>query len=203
MRLPIPLPHRRHRTLPVPGLVLGAAMALTACGGSGFDTKFGDGAEAAEDSSGTSDRAATGGPGMADEEVILDFYQCLRDNGMDVEDPDLSGGQGVRIGGGPGGGAIDPNDPEQMTILEDCRDETGLGGPGGTQGGNFGDNLADPEALIDFASCMRENGVDWPDPTAEGAFQVPEGLDPSSPEVQAASEACRQHLSGGGVMVTR
>jgi len=187
----------RRRTLPAVGLVL-SAMALTAC--SGLETKLGDSAEAAEDSGG----ATTGGPGMADEEVILDFYQCLRDNGIDVEDPDLSGsGGGVRVGGGPGGGAIDPNDPEQMAILEDCRDETGLGGPGGALGGSFGDNLADTEALIDFASCMRENGVDWPDPTAEGSFQVPEGLDPSSPEVQAASEACRQHLSGGGVMVTR
>ena len=67
----------------------------------------------------------------------------------------------------------------------------------------------DEEALLAFASCMRDEGVsEFPDPTvgADGAVQFDgirdSGIDPRSEEFNAAREACQAELGdanfGGG-----
>lgn len=65
---------------------------------------------------------------------FLEFAQCLRDQGLDVEDPDFSElGAGGRPGGGGGGGLFgenfDPQDPANADALEACQDLF-AGGPG-------------------------------------------------------------------------
>lgn len=191
MRFSTPGHRHRRSALPVLGLVLAGVMALSACGDD-------DDAEAAADGGGT---AGGSGSDASGDEVILDFYQCLRDNGLDVEDPDMSGDAGgARIGGSDSG--IDPNNPEHVSAIEDCQAETGLGGPGGVRSGD-GEDIADTETLVEFAACMREHGIDMPDPAANGALQMPEGLNRESPEFEAAVDECRDVLSGGGVTVTK
>jgi hypothetical protein len=74
------------------------------------------------------------------EDTLLEFAACMRDNGYDMPDPDLSfgrrsygdsgGGPGSGPGGGPFGGGLDPEDPAFQTALEACRDIFG-GMPGG------------------------------------------------------------------------
>ena len=45
-------------------------------------------------------------------------------------------------------------------------------------------------ALVKYAKCMRAHGVpDFPDPAANGAFDVG-GLNPDSPQIQKADKAC-------------
>jgi len=71
--------------------------------------------------------------GLQDE--LLELAQCLRDQGLDVADPDLSGGEVE--GGGPGGGpfGIDFQDPEVQAALEVCEEfMPNLGGPAGGVG---------------------------------------------------------------------
>ncbi len=55
-------------------------------------------------------------------------------------------------------------------------------------------------ALLAYAQCMRDNGVDVPDPTvdSEGNVQLPRpaGADIDRNAVGAAREACSQHLEG-------
>lgn len=59
---------------------------------------------------------------------------------------------------------------------------------------------SDEEALIAFASCMREQGVDFPDPTvnADGYpsfdFEDPEAIDQDA--MFEAGEACRDLIEG-------
>lgn len=131
--------------------------------------------------------AAPGSPAMSREEQMLEFYQCLRDNGLDVDDPDQPGMMAL---------PFDPDDPEVAPVLEECR--SGMDG-GPMQAGDG--ELADPEALVAFVTCMQDNGVDMPDPGADGTLNLPEDVDPSTPEFQAAIDACREHLSGGGIRV--
>ncbi|MFG1608376.1 hypothetical protein [Actinoplanes sp. NPDC049265] len=53
----------------------------------------------------------------------------------------------------------------------------------------------------DFAKCMREAGVDMPDPDADGAVVVPpapKGADEEQAKMQAASEKCSPLLPNGG-----
>jgi hypothetical protein len=56
---------------------------------------------------------------------------------------------------------------------------------------------ADYEALLEFAKCMRDEGItDFPDPPVGGGAQASD-IDGDSPQVQAAQEACR-HLGPAG-----
>ena len=59
------------------------------------------------------------------------------------------------------------------------------------------------EALLKYAACMRENGVDMADPTFDadgnptgGGFGPGSGIDPRSDEFQAAQTVCGDLLQG-------
>jgi hypothetical protein len=60
------------------------------------------------------------------------------------------------------------------------------------------DSLSDQEHLLKFAQCMREHGVDVPDPAAGqgGGIRLPAGADPK--KVQDAQQQCKQYLPNGG-----
>jgi hypothetical protein len=56
----------------------------------------------------------------------------------------------------------------------------------------------DRQKALNWARCMRQHGINTPDPkiTAEGiAQELPRGLDPGDPRVQAAEHACHQYGS--------
>lgn len=63
------------------------------------------------------------------EDQLLELAQCLREQGLDVDDPDLS--DGLAGGGGRGGifgTDFDPNDPANQEAIEACQDVfTGFG----------------------------------------------------------------------------
>ena len=55
--------------------------------------------------------------------------------------------------------------------------------------------------LLAFAQCMRDQGIDIPDPSMDASgnleFRPSEGFDPgNTEELIAAAEACRDHLDG-------
>ena len=78
-------------------------------------------------------------PELTDEEqaerqdAVLAFTKCLRSEGLDVSDPDFSGGG---RGGIFRGSNIDPQDPEVQAAIETCRDE--VPDFGGRRGGGGG-----------------------------------------------------------------
>jgi hypothetical protein len=152
-----------------------------------------------DDPGGGDNPTSAGGDDAAasDEDLILDFYQCLRDNGLDVADPDLGSG-GPQAGGGPPG--VDTSDPAAMEVVDLCR-EAALGDvEGPVQFGNgAGGNMADTSSLIDFVDCMRDHGIDMPDPGSDGRLGMPEDVDPQSSEFQTAAQECTEHLDGGGI----
>ena len=72
------------------------------------------------------------------QDLLIDFAACLREGGLDVDDPDFSSlgapGQGGPGGRGLFGDSFDPTDPATQAIIEDCQEEVGFSGPGGGQG---------------------------------------------------------------------
>lgn len=62
------------------------------------------------------------------------------------------------------------------------------------------------EDALAFAACMREHGVDMPDPQFDGEGKVKmriggpgsSGPSPESPAFQQAQEACQDEMPGGG-----
>jgi hypothetical protein len=67
---------------------------------------------------------------------------------------------------------------------------------------NGGLSPEDEEKLLAFTKCMREHGIDLPDPGTNGVI-VDEGeggtgpkFDPNDPDFQAAQEACGSLMPG-------
>jgi hypothetical protein len=128
---------------------------------------------------------------VSDQEKAQEFVDCMRDNGIDLPDPEPDGNGGFDFG--MAGADVDRTSPAFREAIQACRDKL----PGG------GDlNLDDPELqeqLRTFAQCMRDNGVDMPDPEPGAGFGGGfADLDPNDPTVRAAVEACQDKLPQRG-----
>jgi hypothetical protein len=166
-------------------LVFGAlgAYGMSGCGGkdsSSGGVATGNGSSAPKPSA-TASAAAD----------LTKFAECMRDNGVDLPDPD------------PNTGRIDirrlrgNNDPKFQHAMEQCRSLL-VGAAGGQQL-----TPAEIEQLRQFAKCMRDNGVDLPDPDPGGGLFTAMGkLDRNSPIFQKAMQSCAsklpQSITGGG-----
>lgn len=132
------------------------------------------------------------------EAARLAFAECMRDQGVDISDPDTAPGPGG--GGGFAFGTKD-GDPEEFEAALDACDHF-LEQAAGER------REIDPEMqdrMLEFASCMREHGINMPDPNTDGGIMIQRNddgtvnngddtLDPSSPEFQEAQEACQPIL---------
>jgi hypothetical protein len=109
------------------------------------------------------------------------FAQCMRDNGIDMQDPDANGGGGLRSLRGKN---IDRD--KLNKALEACRSLAPNGGQ---------NPLNDPEQqekLRVWAQCMRDHGADVPDPDPNNPGSLLGLLlNSADPRFQSAFEACR------------
>jgi hypothetical protein len=128
------------------------------------------------------------------EQAMLEFAQCMRDNGVPNFPDPVANADGTFDFQRPQG--VDQS--TLMNAFERCRSE--LEGSGAQFGGE--NRAQDPEfqdTLLEFAQCMRDNGVpEFPDPklTESGGMQSLFGdVDPQSPRVQEAMESCQSVLS--------
>ncbi|MDE0320890.1 MAG: hypothetical protein OXH86_03750 [Acidimicrobiaceae bacterium] len=155
---------------------------------------------------------------LTDEERLLEFAQCMRDNGVEFPDPVVEADGtitfGLRPGRGTGGQdaeglqAIgrDPDLPAAQAACSEIIDGQALG-PGGQNFDEVQIELMD--RLLEFAQCMRDEGVDVsdPDPTVfgpgSGGGRPFGGLNFDDADVSAAFEVCGDRLParpgrGGG-----
>lgn len=197
------------------GLIAVLALVAAACGagddaGSGIASAD-DITAAAADSDGVaslgdeeSEDGETGGEAtQTDEEQLLAFSQCLRDEGLDVDDPTVDSDGNVDLrsifrnagDGGPPEGFREAFDACSVHV-EDLE----LGRGAGVDQTELQDNL------LEFAACMRDNGYDMADPDlsrlgepgAGGGGGVFGDIDPDDPAFQTAQEACDDILAGFG-----
>jgi hypothetical protein len=124
------------------------------------------------------------------------FADCMRDNGVsEFPDPDASGS--LTIDGVVNGASLDPSTPAWKTAIGACKD---LQPPGFTGRKR---SAEEQENALEFAQCMRENGVeDFPDPTADGPLidttRIPSAAGRgarSIPGFKAAQEKCGDVLA--------
>jgi hypothetical protein len=170
---------------------VGAALALGACGSSD------DGGGPTSGSS-RQDKAFEG---------ALKFSKCMREHGIDMPDPQRVGKGGIKLSGGK----VNFNDPKMKSAQSACQKYMQIGGG----------ETVDPakraklqEAALNYARCMRGQGVDMPDPKLAGngglTFQAKPGsapkgsnsngprsglgVNPDSPKFKAADKACNHFL---------
>ncbi len=136
------------------------------------------------------------------EEALLAYAQCMRDNGVEMDDPDTGAGGGrfLRLGGGDGRRQIDRFGEGFLvaqaacgSILEAARPEV--------------DPAAEQERLEEqllLAQCIRDAGYpEYPDPTIgedgrlqrSGGRSMNElGIDPRSEEFRGLMQTCRDEI---------
>jgi hypothetical protein len=127
------------------------------------------------------------------QQSLLEFAACMRDHGIDMPDPEF-GADGMpdfrKLVA-----SMDIGNPDFTAARQACSSYmAGLA------------TSTDPkvqaewqQALVEFAGCMRDHGIDMPDPQPGiGPFRNLAGVDTSSPEFEAAYEACADKLSGIG-----
>ena len=144
------------------------------------------------------DNANAEGP-ASDEEAILAFAACLRDEGLDVEDPTVDADGNLRP---PRPRDIEDVDREMMrTAMDTCSEHLenvafGLDGA---------DQTERQDQLLEYASCMRDNGYDMPDPDFTSMGVPGQGgggpfgaLDRDNPTFQTAQEACAEIFGADG-----
>ena len=129
-----------------------------------------------------------------DEETLLEFAACMRDNGIEeFEDPTI-GADGVPEFNLRGTGG-EPDREAMQAAFQACQEHLeGLAfGPGSV------DFTEVEDTLVEFAACMRENGYDMPDPdlSSFGNRRAEEGgglfggqVDPADPDFVSAMEEC-------------
>ncbi|HWV84467.1 MAG TPA: hypothetical protein VNZ62_03400 [Capillimicrobium sp.] len=147
-----------------------AALALTACGGGSSTTPTSAGGGGAS------------GEASADRDAaLLAYARCMRENGVDMPDPQIDGGR-VRMVM-PRGGA-DPATAEraQAACAEHLEAAEAL----------MPDREGQEERALAVARCLREKGYDVPDPDGGGIRITPDsGIEPGDPDFEAAMEECR------------
>lgn len=194
----------------------GLCVLLAACGG-------GDSADASDVASVSNDDDSTSttveGGSATSEEELLDYYDCLRDQGIDIEDPTVDAEGNIQFGpgGGGGGGGFGGGggedgaafDREAFTEAQEVCGELPEGVFGGFEGGDFTEF---EDTFLEYSECMRDQGIDVPDPDFSGGFQPGGGeggeggegggpfgdLDTDDPAVAAAQEICQEVFADSG-----
>ena len=151
------------------------------------------------------------------EEALLAYTECMRDEGIDMPDPvfvddgDGKSGGAIAISRAEGdekdGPLIDFDSEEFKAAEETCKpimDEA------------VGSMEIDPERqaemredMLEFAQCMRDHGIDFPDPEFGDTGRVTGGVGPGDEgdppteaeqqQMQEASEECAK--DGGPIMM--
>lgn len=140
------------------------------------------------------------------EEAMLNFTQCLRDQGLDVSDPeiDADGNFGFR---GIAGSVEEVDRNEMREAFDACQSHL----EGITLRGGGIDQTAIQDTLIEYAACMRDNGYDMEDPdlsasgpgSSDGDGPPGQGggpfgaIDPEDPDFVAANEICQEIFTTG------
>jgi hypothetical protein len=177
------------------------ALVLAACGSGSNDGE--EGVASLEEPTVT---ATTTAEPVDAETAAIAFTECMRENGIDMEDPTVDSDGNV-IPGRPTD-LPEPEDGEQVQVGpgelgEDLRaafEECGELLEGTAFGFTAGDQSELEDQLVELAACLRAQGIDVADPdlsnppSGEPGEGGPFGIDFEDPDVQAALEACQEFV---------
>ncbi|MFA1543089.1 hypothetical protein [Actinomadura monticuli] len=173
----------RRQALAALALVPALALGIQGCGTGG------EGANA----SSTSKKSG-------DQEKMREFAQCMRENGVDMKDPEADGRVEIHASAKPGPagpGKAPKADGTIEAAQKKCRH---LMPNGGRPPKPKPEELAKMRA---FSTCMRDNGIStFPDPEPDGGIKIRAGkgtgLHPESPRFKKAQRACAEYSPDGG-----
>jgi hypothetical protein len=141
---------------------------------------------------GSASASAKGGGGDAREQGHK-FAECMREQGIDMPDPEVGDDGGMRVQIGSDGDATGKPPPDLAKVdaaQAKCKQYL----PNGGEPPKL--DPAQIEQARQFSRCMRENGVpNFPDPDANGMLRIEaggdSGIDPQ--KVEDAQKKCDQY----------
>jgi hypothetical protein len=200
------------------GLVACGRDALESAAGVDDVASLGTEPDTTTDDTGTTDNTETTGDDsdgapIDPDDAFLEYSECMRDHGIDMPDPVMVSADGnagpIGAGGTTSGKVIeidnefDPASDEFSEANEAC---------GSILDDVMGDIEIDPEQeaamreqMLEYAECMREQGIDYPDPQFNeggGVTMSAGAIDMDMEEFEAANEVCGEALGMGGFSVS-
>jgi hypothetical protein len=170
------------------GLLLALALGVAACGGGGKHS----GVASLGDGKATATTRAGGGN---DRQKALAYARCMRQHGINMPDPkfDAQGHIGQQMPPGVG-----PDTPKFKAADQACKQYAPSGAPDKP-------NPQEQQQMLAYARCMRQHGINIPDPKPGGGIDVngEAGVNPDSPKFKAADQACQQYQPKGGQKSTQ
>jgi hypothetical protein len=170
--------------------VVGLSLVADGCGGSS-----GSGAKVAQVDSTQTTTTGTALSGRSKREALVAFSACMREHGVPKFPDPVAVGNGMRLSFGSENG-IDPNAPQFKRAERACRALLPNGGKSTPQ-----EQAKHMQEALAYAACIRKHGVpSFPDPKASrgGGIEWGDlGVDPASPVLRAAEQACWKLVPGG------
>jgi hypothetical protein len=158
-------------------LLAGLFTLVTACSSGGEDG--GDGVASMSD--GQTSSAAAQDAGKTDEDKMREYAACMKEHGFEVGEAAEGGGMDPSAGGA---------EQEKFEKAEaECNKLLPNGGapPGGMSG-------EDLDKALELAQCLREQGLDVPDPTGDGPLKIDDTADQAT--IDKAMEVCAPDGAG-------
>ncbi|MEV7187361.1 hypothetical protein [Kitasatospora sp. NPDC093102] len=149
--------------------VAGLALFAVGCTGGGVDSGKGSSAQG----SGASGKDTKEDDGYK-------YRQCLRDNGVEVQEPEGNHAAGVQV----------RDEKVFKKAQEACKDL-----PGAAKEMSQEEQAKALDEAVKFAKCMREQGIDMPDPEMKDGrltSQVGGGANVSQDKMEKAQKACNE-----------
>ncbi|MFE6685807.1 hypothetical protein ACFVFQ_04940 [Streptomyces sp. NPDC057743] len=153
--------------------VTGLALFAVSCTGGASDAAKGG---SAQDSGGAGD-------GKKEDEAYA-YRQCLRDNGLKVQEPKPGQAAGIEV----------KDEKALKKAQEACKD---LPGAGNGKEMSPEEQQKALDKAVAYARCMREQGIDMPDPQMEDgklSMRAGGGPDVSREKMDKATKACNDKL---------
>jgi hypothetical protein len=188
-----PRPSRRWwrpRLAGLVGAVLALTLAVAACGGGGNTNGVASLGGANKPTATTTAKPSSRQDKM---QAALAFARCMRQHGIDMPDPKFNG-NGISQEFTARRGSNGPASPTFKAAQQACNKYLPNGGQPTKP------NPQEQQQMLAFARCMRQHGIDVPDPGANGGIEVkgrPGTVNPDSPTFKAAERACQQYEPKG------
>ena len=136
-----------------------------------------------------------------DEQITTNFTVCLRDHGTNIPDPELNADGSIDLGTLKESFDVGPKDSRSSKALEECLPL--LAEATFSQGANEEDEIQLQDDLLAFIQCLRDEGIDVPDPDFSGDPRagmgaVKESLKGASGRVERSMNLCNENVFGAG-----
>ncbi len=120
-------------------------------------------------------------------DVLLQYAQCMRDNGVQIPDPKPNDPSSLYVG-------VDKNSPAFKSANKVCGSIL-QGVVEDRKNNNGKDARQQQDKLLALAQCLREHGVTVPDPVAGAEKPFGDSLDRTNPAVAKAIQACNANAT--------